>query len=345
MAVIVIMGVSTAEAVIWSSPVILPSPPNNYAAAFGIDSDAEASLSGDGLTMYWHQFDTKGGSNFYDQDIVYTTRASVNDPWGASSEVPGINWTSQQSGQDETAPSISYDGLELYFCTNSDIYVSTRPDTSSAFGTPVPLTFDTSFIPGDYSEYTPEISRDGQHLYFSSNKQVLNLQFPEYQGDIWNIGKNLFVATRGNSASDWGNVTGLGDGVAYWKDWANPTGGDELSPCVSDDELLLLFAANRLDGGYSGIFMATRENTSELFGNRTLVTELNTDSAYNEGPEFGFGWNKDDVLAGLAGVYLNKSNVGGPWYTEDIYHADGVPEPATVGLLILGFSFLLRRRA
>ena len=319
---------SSGDDPLFQEPVLLPFPPNEATGAFDIHTDAEPSLSAGRLTLYWNQFDYRGGANFYDQDIVTTARASVVDPWNgpAHVEVGNVNDTSQSS--DEIAPSISQDGLEMYFVRGNRLHVSTRIDTGSSFGLPAALIFDGSYDEAAYTEATPEISADGQHLYFASNKVTLNGM----------TAMNLFMATRGVSALHWGNVVDLGNGVSWWPGLPNQYGGDELSPTVTDDELAIVFSADRLDGGWYGLFIATRNSSGEEFGNRTLLTELNAEGVSNRGAELGYGYTRDDVLNGLAEIYFHRSADTNDAAADLYYAAPYVSEipPDNIALLETG---------
>jgi len=76
------------------------------------------------------------------------------------------------SGYANSSPSLSSDGLTLYYQHKEGffdpfrIYTATRPDLQSAFGSPTPVTaFDDANDTGN-----PEISRDGRTMVVASNR-------------------------------------------------------------------------------------------------------------------------------------------------------------------------------
>ena len=81
--------------------------------------------------------------------------------------------TNLNTASADAAPSITGDGLELYFASNrdhgadlcfEDIWVATRARIDEPWGTPKNLgpPVNTS-----YAEYNPSVSADGLELYFS----------------------------------------------------------------------------------------------------------------------------------------------------------------------------------
>jgi len=94
------------------------------------------SLSSDGLTLYYST-NARG-----DSEILVATRASLDSPWVRGESLSDIN-----TEANEAFPSISPDGLSLYFCdwflggeylrpdnlgfVTGDIYVSTRETPQS----------------------------------------------------------------------------------------------------------------------------------------------------------------------------------------------------------------------
>jgi Tol biopolymer transport system component len=71
-------------------------------------SDYGPCISADGLELYFSSERTGG---FGAVDIWVSTRQSVNDPWGPPTNLgPTVN-----SSYNEAYPSISSDGLTLYF--------------------------------------------------------------------------------------------------------------------------------------------------------------------------------------------------------------------------------------
>lgn len=103
-----------------------------------LNSGGEASassLSPDELTIFFSS-NRAGGSGTF--DVWSATRGSVGSSFSAPASVPGINTANHEVG-----PCISRDMLQLFFGSNRapsvdyDIWFSSRPNTSSAWSTPV----------------------------------------------------------------------------------------------------------------------------------------------------------------------------------------------------------------
>jgi len=165
-----------------------------------------------------------------------TTRDTKLDPWSTPVNLgPVVNTSSY-----ELEPSISTDGLSLYFCSNRsdgfggmDIWVTTRKTTNSDWNTPVNL---GSTVNRPYDDAEPSISFDGQTLFFDSDR-------PGGLGDF-----DLYMTTRATIDSDWTQPVNVGPEV-------NSTDLDK-SPSISSDGLALCFHSGRL--GPHDLWMTTR---------------------------------------------------------------------------------------
>ena len=141
-------------------------------------------------------------------------------------------------------PSISADGLTLYFHSNrlggyggGNIWVTTRETTDSEWwSTPTNLGPTVNSLGAG----TPSISADGLTLFFSSKR-------PGGSGN-----SDLWVATRETKEDDWGAPVNLGSHVN------SPSG--ENTPCISFDGLELYFTSDRDD--YK-IWVTKRATTKE----------------------------------------------------------------------------------
>jgi len=182
-------------------------------------------ISSDGLELYF----AKG--TWGDTDIVVARRDSVWEPWGAAESLGLIvNSTGWDAG-----PSISADGLELFFLSirpggygGPDLYATKRATTADAWGLPANLgpTVNSSYGDSLYGEWTPSISWDGLTLFFASARppgSATNL-------DIW-------MTRRATREDEWEPPVHLGHPIdsPYM----------DSSPCISSDGRMLYFVSAR----------------------------------------------------------------------------------------------------
>ena len=156
------------------------------------------------------------------------------------------------SSASDGTPSISADGLELYFLSlrpgglgYGDIWITKRATIDDDWGNPVNL---GSPVNSSSWELCPYISRDGLTLYFSS------LRPGGYGKD------DLYMVTRPTKEDDWSNLVNLGPVV-------NSSAYD-FGTCVSADGLELYFHAYERAGGLGelDLWVTTRETTDDDWG-------------------------------------------------------------------------------
>ena len=194
-------------------------------------------LSYDGLEMYIHS------GQDHDTNLRVLRRESKDADWGPPQDLGPIVNTADDSG-----PSISADGLTLYFNSNRpggygswDIYMSKRTTKNDPWGPPVNL---GAKVNSPFSEAWPWISMDGLELHFHSCRSG------GYGcADIW-------VTRRATQDEPWGEAVNLGSVVngAY----------EDAGPCISPDGRLLLLSSDRTSGyGSSDNWMSRRANVSD----------------------------------------------------------------------------------
>ena len=180
-------------------------------------------------------------------DLFVVDRESPNDSWSNKRNL-GVDINSDQP---DSCPSISGDGLSLYF---------SRGDTSAAtiwnakrkdYGEPwEPATMLGPMINKGSSNGTPDVSADGLSLYFA-RREAGNL--------------DIFVATRTTTTDQWDEAVPLPPHIN--------TQYDEGSPYITPDGRYLLFCSStrdysndvpRPDGvGEADIWMAKRMSASD----------------------------------------------------------------------------------
>jgi uncharacterized protein (TIGR02246 family) len=205
----------------WGEAVNLGPVVNSSAAEGG------PTISHDGLTLYFSDFNSPRPGGHGEVDLWVTTRATKDDPW----EEPVNLGPTVNSPKNDVDGSISDDGLELYFMSNRsggygsyDLWFTTRATTEDDWGTPMNLgpTLNSS-----NSEHCPSISADGLTLFYDITVKT---------ADGKRIG-DLMVTQRATKDDDWGEPVNLGHAAS-----------DHFSPSLSADGSTLFFWADRPGG-------------------------------------------------------------------------------------------------
>jgi Tol biopolymer transport system component len=209
----------------------------------------------------------------------------------------------------EGKPSLSADGLELYFVSDrpgalggpgdQDIYVSRRSSVNRSWGPPerVPPPISSAFF-----DITPTISLDGLALYFGSNRPV-----PFSPPDLW-------VSRRASVNHPWGEAVNLGPGIN--------TPSFEGSIDISPDQRTAFFAGVTPDFVFD-IFMSRRSSTDEPFGPRGKLPEPINSDGHDYGPAltpdghtmfFSSGTDSPFAPGAINHLYVSeRQNDRAPW--------------------------------
>ncbi len=221
------------------------TPTNLGPTVNGPDDVLGVSISFDGLELYFCS-DRPGGYGGY--DLWMATRPTIDDDWSAPMNLgPTVN-----SQSDCMAPSISADGLTLYFSDydygpylpggfgSTDTWMVTRQTVDAPWSSPVNLGQTVNWGGGDNC---PNISADGLSLYFgSSGRRGAPGASAAY--DLW-------LATRTTTDDEWGAPKNLGPSVN--------TPFVDTAPSLSSSGLVLFFCSDRTGGqGDYDIWMIRR---------------------------------------------------------------------------------------
>jgi hypothetical protein len=169
----------------------------------GAGNESHPSVTGDGLMIVFDAFgDTPTSNNW---DLLYSTRASVGQPFGPPQPIAALNSTSN-----ERIPFIMRDGKKMYFASErsgqSDLYESTIDQFG--FGAPKKLTeLSTS---GD--GHSPTVTPDGLVMYFGRLKPMAADE----------DAVEIMVTTRASASATWGNpvpAVGVNPDYGDWPDF------------------------------------------------------------------------------------------------------------------------------
>ena len=201
-----------------------------------------------------------------------------------------------------TSPSISTNGLTLYFCAqdkpaNWNIWVATwEPTDGEPTSTPTPPN-------SAYSDATPDISADDLTLYFTS----YNRPGGEGRSDIW-------LTTRATPEEPWSEPVNLGPTInsEYY----------EGHPSISSDSLSLYFVSDRPGEGSRDIYVSTRATIDDPWSDPVNLGPIVNSPSRESGPDissdgltlffsswwpYGPGEGDDDIW------FTRRATTDDPW--------------------------------
>jgi hypothetical protein len=218
-----------------------------------------ARLSPDELTLYFDGTLPGGDANLY-----VTTRASLVDGFVAPTLLSIVNSTA-----DDVNPSVSSDGLTLWFASNRvasepfHIYVATRTSILATFGSPA-IASGISTGDGTVDDAQPFETADSKEVWFASKRA------PNLGGfDVWRavaspsgLMRPLLVPEVNSSAN-------------------------EIAPTLSADRLMVYVETNHAVAGAKAggdVWRSRRSSVDDGFPPLTLVSEISTDK--NDSPSW-----------------------------------------------------------
>jgi hypothetical protein len=266
----------------WSTPV--PISELNTVA-----NENNAWLSYDGLTMYFDRGNIPNGTYWF--QLYTATRPNVNSPFTNIAPISELSANTHVWG-----PAVSQDGLRLYFTENWQFEMSTRASTSSPWSAGTALTILNAIG----SVESPHISPDELTIVFDS---------PNGTGDMG--GYDMYIATRSNTSSPFGNIRDLSELNSSKNDYG---------ASLSADGLTIYFCSDR--SGQVYCYQATRAGKNDPFGNPQQMS-------------FPVGFACPTISADGKTMLLGTN--------YDLY-VSTIPEPATLLILSLGGIMLRRMR-
>ena len=234
-------------------PPDAPPPTGPFGTATAVaalntgSSEDDPSLTGDQLEIVFNS-DRAGGVGA--GDIWTAKRASIAATWGTATNVTALN-----TAGDDATPSLSRDGLQIFWTANGskgakDIFTATRASRAAAWSAPVELTSISTT--GD--DAGPSLSADGLELYFAS----------DLGGN-----ENLYVAKRPAATDAFTTASQITE--------LNTTSPDQ-EPWINGTRSLLLWTSSRVSGN-NDLWMARRSDVSAMWGTAAPINELNTTAA------------------------------------------------------------------
>ena len=206
------------------------------------DEKWQTAISTDGLELYVQVWE-RAATGYTSGEIWVARRAAKGEPWGERVKldltVPGWDLVS--------APSLTADGLELYFGVNqfaddgnrADVYVTKRETTDAPWGEPARLgrVVNDWICPCD-----PRISSDGLLLIFADWWACSSR--PGGFGDV-----DMWMVRRATRDGDWGSPVNLGPAIN--------SAFEDRGGMISADASTLYFHSFRPGGlGFSDIWQA-----------------------------------------------------------------------------------------
>jgi hypothetical protein len=218
-------------------------------------TDSEPSLPTDMLEIY---FKSSRSNGLGMSDIWRATRPTTSDPWTTPMSVAPLS-----SGDNETSPRISPDGLTIWFqrnnTTSSNTMVSTRGTRTAQWSTPMQLTEFNSMV--------------GDNQFSSTDPAQLVGYLTSEHGTTTR--PHLFRTTRTSTTAAWSAPVEIAELMS--------TTGNNWTPWATPDGLAIIWASNR--GGSEGsydLWLATRATTDAPFGAAINLAEINNEFSQSD---------------------------------------------------------------
>jgi len=201
----------------------------------GYTDEWDPCISTDGLELY---FSRSAWTQGIDGDLYVTTRETTGDDWGTPVSLgPVINSTAEEYG-----PTISGDGLSLYFSSDraggygeADIWVTTRRTIDEPWGTPVNL---GPTVNSSSDDFAPSITSDGMILIFSSVRPSMQSIYP-----LWAMRGDFWMTKRRTTSDTWAVPINLEPIINT---------NDVRDARISPDGSTLFLGCFKRPGGYGG---------------------------------------------------------------------------------------------
>jgi len=220
------------------------APPQLVAALSDpMADDEDPSFTGDLRELYFSS--TRGGT----ADIWLSRRASPADPWGPPVLVPELS----SSTAIDRSPSVSLDGLAMWFATDRDttrgrLWRSSRATRADPWAIPVPVLE----LASPNFDSAPAVDATETTLYFASIRPG-------------SAGTDIYASTRVAVSAPWGlpqRVPGL------------DTPADEGDPFVAQGGLVVFFTLTR--GMQVDLYWSARRSTDATFPLGLPVADVNS---------------------------------------------------------------------
>lgn len=187
----------------------------------------------------------------------------------------------------EDDPSVTGDLLELYYnLGNVDVMVSTRATPGAAWGAP------TEIFAGLGNVEAPYVLASGLTIYLAIGAGDNTFQ--------------LYRSTRATRVATWGAVQLVGSPISI-------AGSDELGPCVTSDDLVMIFASDRAANGVFRLYRSERATIGDAWGTPVALSSI----VGADGVELDC-W----VADGETDLFFGSNRSGGTG-NVNIWHAEG----------------------
>jgi len=249
-------------------------------------NDFSPSLTGDGLTMFFARNTADAGWNLF-----YAVRPDRDSPFQPPLPLAELN-----SGGYESSPSVTPDGLTLYYVRyvagkSYDIFVATRPEASSPFGPPQAV----DQVNSSYYDNAPSINADSTRLYFFSNRPAAN------------SGYNIWYAERPSEGEPFG--------VPVELSLVNTDQGEFKAWESADGKRLYFSTFGYSETGAVNIFMLKRPSADLPFWYGGNSSRYDITGQMNEGAALDSGGRASMVVSPLSCGLIELA----VWCEEDPY--------------------------